>query len=269
MLLADRQMSPFTHTWPISKFPMENAREEIPKLCLQNFYDRFLNLIERDKLFHAPKNINYLIICYDSLHTFILFPLRYAGIIFSVNFLLLYRRELSSDCISLILKRSILVCHEIRRPTGVLELHFGDGERMKRALGVVRDPSRAATALHGFLIFISCNIYRSAIAVRQGKVAGSERLRDIRWLETEMQIDGRINAPLNDRLGISLDLFLHFVKWKFLSISFQVIHLKYLKLYRSYAREGSLKFIIKGRRDKLTRKWKLVSSEWSLWSIMY
>lgn len=164
------------------------------------------------------------------------------------------------------------MCHEIRCPTGVLELHFGDGERMKRALGVVRDPSRAATALHGFL-----NIHFMQHLSRRdrGSSGKSRGLRTtswyplIRWLETEMQIDGRINAPLNDRLGISLDLFLHFVKWKFLSIIFQVIHLKYLKLYRSYARKGSLKFIMKGRRDKLTRKRELVSNEWSLWSIMY
>jgi len=49
----------------------------------------------------------------------------------------------------------------------------------QRALDVVRDPSRAAMALHGLLIFISCNIYRGAIAVRRGKVAGSKRLYDI------------------------------------------------------------------------------------------
>lgn len=47
---------------------------------------------------------------------------------------------------------------------------------MKRALGAVRDSSvRAATALHGFLIFISCNIYRGAIAVRRGVGGGKSR----------------------------------------------------------------------------------------------
>jgi len=40
--------------------------------------------------------------------------------------------------------------------------------------------SRAATAWYRLLIFISCNIYRGAIAVRRKEVAGSE-LCDMRW----------------------------------------------------------------------------------------
>lgn len=96
----------------------------------------------------------------------------------SANFpSLLYRRELSPDCTSLILKRSILFAtkFDARQESS----SYTSMTKNERALGVVRDPSRAATALHGLLIFISCNIYRGAIAVRRGKVAGSVISADI------------------------------------------------------------------------------------------
>lgn len=78
-----------------------------------------------------------------------------------------------------------------------------------------------ALYIHRLLIFISCNIYRGAIAVRRrGKKsrALANDFRDVRRYRVGgkkpgMQINARVNAPLSDHLSyiVSIDLI---VEWK-------------------------------------------------------
>lgn len=106
-----------------------------------------------------------------------------------------------------------IVCHEIRRPTGVLELHFDDEEWKGARCG-----PRSFSCGDGFTRTLNIHFMQHLSWRDRGSPGKSRGLRDIRWYRviTEMQIISEVNAPLNDRLGISLqlDLFLSFVEWK-------------------------------------------------------
>lgn len=128
----------------------------------------------------------------------------------------------------------------------------------ERALGVVRDPFRAATVLHGLLIFISCNIYRGAIAVRRGKVASSERLRDIpliscnNWNANHQRGKCTIEWPLRH---IASAQSLSFLRWVKIKLSSHRYFSRYFSqifdISLDFTRESNLEFITKERRDEL------------------
>lgn len=186
-------MSPFTHTWPVSTSCRygKRGREDTEIISVESSVTSISYAFSREINYSSPRKYEL--------------SLRNPAPIHPRSFFF----SLPSDSPGL--RRRILFCQfffpcfiaESYRPIAPV-WYSGDryclprnstpdrsprvtprwrGKRMKRAHVVVRNPSRTATALHGLLIFISCNIYRGAIAVRRGgKSRGfRERLRDIRW----------------------------------------------------------------------------------------
>jgi len=118
----------------------------IPKLFPQNFCDVDFLLYSRHdinyssprhKLFLAPENINYVLNSISDSPArpfyFLIHPLRRQTLFgqFPPS-LLLYRSRVIARLHQFDTRAIDIVCHEIRRPTGVLELHFGDGGKNEK-----------------------------------------------------------------------------------------------------------------------------------------
>lgn len=130
-------MSPFTHTWPVSTSCRygKRGREDTEIISVESSVTSISYAFSREINYSSPRKYELSLRNPAPIHPrsfFFFSSLRLSRVTPADTLLpIFFSRALSPRAIARLRQfdtRAIdIVCHEIRRPTGVLELHLGDG----------------------------------------------------------------------------------------------------------------------------------------------